>query len=408
MRSTKYLLIGGGLASSQAAREIRDGDPDGSILLVGEEAHVPYDRPPLSKEFLRGEKTSDELSFEPESFYREQRIDLALGCRVIALDPAAKSATLAGGETLAFEKALIATGGRPVRLDLSGAGLPGVHTLRTMGDAMAIAADAVPGRRAVLVGAGFIGLELAASLTQRGVHVTVVETEPRIWPRFADERLADHVQAFCEKKGVTFVTSDAVREIEGNDAIHAAATKGGRQLRCDLICIGVGIAPNVELARDAGLAVNNGSTVDDRMRTSHPDIYAAGDVANYTDPISGRRRRVEHWGHAEYTGQLAGRNMAGGEGSYDLVTYVWSDLFDLHLEFAGDEGDHDEAIVRGSLEENAFIQLYLKDGRLRAYFAINGNAKDFPVLQRLIKQRKDLGDRKAALEDPDFALRGLL
>ncbi len=375
---------------------------------MGEEPHVPYDRPPLSKEFLRGEKTRDELAFEPESFYREQRIDLALGRRVIALDPAAKSATLAGGETLAFEKALIATGGRPVRLDLSGSGLPGVHTLRTVDDAMAIAADAVPGKRAVLVGAGFIGLELAASLTQRGVHVTVVETEPRIWPRFADERLAGHVQATCEKKGVTFVTSDAVTEIEGNDVIHAAATKGGRQLRCDLVCIGVGIAPNVELARDAGLAVDNGITVDDRMRTSHPDIYAAGDVANYPDPISGRRRRVEHWGHAEYTGQLAGRNMAGGEGTYDLITYAWSDLFDLHLEFAGDEGDHDEAIVRGSLEENAFIQLYLKDGRLRAYFAINGNAKDFPVLQRLIKQKKDLGDRKAALEDPDFALRGLL
>ncbi len=408
MRSTKYLLIGGGLASSRAAKEIRDGDPEGSILLAGEERHLPYDRPPLSKEFLRGEKTREELACEPESFYREQRIDLALGARVQALDPTAKIATLADGETISFQKALIATGGRPVRLDLPGVAFPGVHTLRTLDDATAIAAEAEPGRRALLVGAGFIGLELAASLTQRGLQVTVVETQARIWPRFTDVRLADHVQAYCEGKGVTFVTGDAIAEIEENEVIHSVSTRNGKQIRCDLVCIGVGIVPNVELAREAGLAVDNGIVVDDRMRTSHPDIYAAGDVVSYPDPIFERRRRVEHWGHAEHTGQIAGQNMAGGQQTYDLLTYVWSDLFDLHLEFAGDESEYDEAIIRGSLEENAFIQLYLKDGRLRAYFAINGNAKDFPVLQRLIRQRKDLSARKAALGDADFALRGLL
>jgi NADPH-dependent 2,4-dienoyl-CoA reductase/sulfur reductase-like enzyme len=408
MRSTKYLLIGAGLASSQAAREIRDADPEGSILLVGEEPHVPYDRPPLSKEFLRGEKSREELFYDLETFYREHTIDLALGVRVEALDPDAKCATLSGGETVSFQKALIATGGRPVRPDLPGAGRPGVHTLHTMDEAVAIAAAAEPGRHATLVGAGFIGLEVAASLTQRGVQVTVIEAQPRIWPRFADALLAGRVQAYCEQKGVTFITGDAIVEIVGNETIHAIYTHNGRQVRCDFVCFGVGIVPNAELAREARLAVTDGIVVDAHLRTSHPDIYAAGDVVNYPDPIFGKRRRVEHWGHAEHTGQIAGRNMAGGESAYDHVTTVWSDIFDLHLEFAGDESEHDVSLIRGSLEENAFIQLYLQDGRLRAYFAINGNAKDFPILQRLIRGKKDLASKIAALEDPDFSLRDLL
>ena len=399
MQSTQYLLIGGGLASSQAAKQLRRDDPRGSIVLVGGEPHLPYDRPPLSKEFIQGKKGRAELFYDPETFFKEARIDLILGMTVDRLDLAGKTAALGDGRAIHFEKALIATGGRPIRLPIPGDNLSGVHYLRTIDDAESIGRDAAPGGRALIVGAGFIGMELAASLTQRGVQVTVVETAPRIWPRFADAALAQTVQRYCEGKGVTFRTQDQATAILGRDRVTSVKMKSGQDLSCDFVCIGVGIVPNVELARDAGLAVDNGVVVDEYLRTSHPDVFAAGDVANYVDLLFGRRRRVEHWGHAEYTGQLAAQNMTGGAQPYDLLTYVWSDIFDLHLEFAGDESEHDQVLTRGRLEDHAFTILYLKEHRLTAYFAINANAKEFPPLQRLIRSKKDLSGKEAQLQD---------
>ncbi|MBI3455354.1 MAG: FAD-dependent oxidoreductase [Candidatus Rokubacteria bacterium] len=407
MKSTKYLLIGGGLASSQAAKQLRALDPQGRVTLVGEEPYVPYDRPPLSKEFLRGEKAKAELFFDPEGSLREQGIDLVLRVAVRGLGLARKTATLANGDRIAFEKALIATGGRPVRLPLPGGARPGVYYLRTLEDSAAIAAEAEPGKRAVLVGAGFIGMEVAASLTQREVQVTVIEALSHIWARFADPTLAGFFQAYCTQRGVTFHTNEMVTEIRGHDRPVSVLTRSGKELPCDFVCIAVGIVPNVELAQEAGLAVDNGVLVNEYLQSSHEDVYAAGDVANYLDPVVGKRRRVEHWGHAEYCGQLAGQNMAGARNPYDLLTYVWSDIFDLHLEFAGDESEHDQVLVRGRMEDKSFTVLYLKRHVLRAYFAINTGAKEFPALQRLIRQKKDLTGKEPQLQDPSFTLKGL-
>jgi NADPH-dependent 2,4-dienoyl-CoA reductase/sulfur reductase-like enzyme len=203
-------------------------------------------------------------------------------------------------------------------------------------------------------------MEVAASLTQRGVQVTVIEAQPHIWARFADATLAGFFQDYCIQNGVTFYTDEMVTEIRGHDRPSSVTTRSGKELPCDFVCIGVGIVPNVELARQAGLKVDNGVVVNEHLRSSHPDIYAAGDVANYQDPVFGKRRRVEHWGHAEYCGQLAGQNMAGAYNTYDLVTYVWSDIFDLHLEFAGDETEHDQVLLRGRFEDKSFIVLYLR------------------------------------------------
>jgi NADPH-dependent 2,4-dienoyl-CoA reductase/sulfur reductase-like enzyme len=401
------LLIGGGLASSQAAKQLRRDDPGASIVLVGGEAHLPYDRPPLSKEFLQDKKTRAELFYDPESYFTEHRIELTLGTAVERLDLADKTATLGDGRTIRFDKALMATGGRPVRLPIPGDHLRGVHYLRTIDDAESIAGEAASGRRAVIIGAGFIGMELAASLTQRGVQVTVVETAPHIWPRFADAALAQTVQRYCEGKGVSFRTQDQAAAILGGDRVASVTMKSGQDLSCDFVCIGVGIVPNVELARQAGLTVDNGVVVDEYLQASHPDVFAAGDVANYVDLLFGRRRRVEHWGHAEYTGQLAAQNMSGRAQPYDLLTYVWSDIFDVHLEFAGDESAHDQVLTRGRLEDLAFTILYLKDHRLTAYFAVNANAKEFPPLQRLIRTKKDLGGKEPQLEDPSVSLKSL-
>ena len=408
MDSTKYLLIGGGLASSQAAKQLRQLDPQGAVTLVAEEPHVPYDRPPLSKDFLRGDKTKDELFFDAPAFFQAQRITLLLGTMVTKLDPATKTAWLSDGRSLRFEKALIATGGRPVHLKLPGADLPGVHYLRTLDDAASLAADAVTGSRAVVIGAGFIGLEVAASLTQRGVAVTVIETGPHIWPRFADEALARVIEQHCTAKGVTFRTGESVTEIRRSDRSFSVRVKSGATLPCDFLCIGVGIVPNVELAQQAGLTVENGIVVNEYLQSSHPDIYAAGDVARYVDPLFGKHRRVEHWGHAEYSGQLAARNMAEASQPYDLLTYVWSDIFDLHLEFAGDEQEHDQILLRGKLKDLSCFVLYLKDHRLTAYFAINANDKELPSLQKLIKGRTDLSGKEAALQNQTLPIKSLL
>lgn len=407
-KSVKYLLIGGGLAAGHAAKQIREADATGPIVLVGSEPYVPYDRPPLSKEFLRGEKPREQLFVDPESSYRDRGIELLLGIAVQEVNTASKTARLANGDVLAFEKALIATGGRPVRLKIPGADLPGVHYLRTLDDSSAIAAAAIPGRRAVIVGAGFIGLELAASLTQKGVRVAVVEAAPHVWARFADPSLAGFFQDYCARKGVAFYTNEKVSEIRGDGRPIAAVTSTGRELPCDFVCVGVGIVPNVELARQAGLAVDNGVVVNEFLQSSHPDIYAAGDVANYLDPLFGKRRRVEHWGHAEYSGQLAGRNMAGAREPYDLLTYVWSDVFDLHLESAGDESEHDQILVRGRGKDGALTVLYLREGALRAYFAVNGDSRELPILQRFIRTGTILVDREAQLQDPGFAIEALL
>ncbi|TKS60615.1 MAG: FAD-dependent oxidoreductase [Nitrospira sp.] len=408
MESTHYLLIGGGLASNQAAKQLRQLNAEATITLVGEEPYVPYDRPPLSKEFLRGEKTTDQLLFDPDTFYQDKRIDLFLGTAVQHLHLTDKTVRLSNGRTLHFEKALIATGGRPIHLNVPGADLPDVHYLRTVDDAASLAARATPGSKAVLIGAGFIGLEVAASLTLRGVHVTVIESQPRIWPRFAGTDLAQVIQDYCAKRGVAFRTNETAVQFHRHNYAFSIDLKSGATLPCNFLCIGVGIVPNVELAQQAGLAVENGVVVNEFLQTSHPDIYAAGDVANYPDPLFGKRRRVEHWGHAEYCGQLAAQNMSGARNPYDLLTYVWSDIFDLHLEFAGDESEHDQVLTRGRLQDHSFILLYLKQHVLRAYFAVNAGAKDFQPLQRLIRNQKDLSGKAAQLQDSAVPIKSLL
>jgi 3-phenylpropionate/trans-cinnamate dioxygenase ferredoxin reductase component len=404
---TKYLLIGGGLAAGEAAKQIRQRDEQGTITLVGGELHRPYDRPPLSKEFLRGEKAQAQLYFDSEESFRTQRIDLILGNAVQKLDVSSRRAQLAHGEAIQFEKALLATGGRPVPLKIPGADLGGVHYLRTIEDSAAIAADGQPGKHAILIGAGFIGLEVAASLTQRGVSVTVLEAQSRIWPRFAAPTVAQFVQDYCHAKGVQFVTNETATTILGKDRVTSIMTRSGTELPCDFVGIGIGIVPNVELAKEAGLQVGNGIVVNEYLESSAPGIYAAGDIANFPDPYAGTRRRVEHWGHAEYSGQLAGQNMAGEHQPYELLSYVWSDIFDLHLEFAGDESAHDQVLVRGRLEEKRFMVLYLQRQVLRAYFGVNANAKDFPSLQKLIKQRKDLSGKLDRLQDPAVPIKTL-
>ncbi|MFQ5511974.1 MAG: NAD(P)/FAD-dependent oxidoreductase [Candidatus Krumholzibacteriia bacterium] len=406
MKAT-YLLIGGGLASMQAARLIRMKDPGGGITLVGREPHLPYDRPPLSKEFLRGDKKASELFYEPPAFFSKNHIETVLGDPVAELDLDTRTSRLAGGGTVTFEKALLATGGEPIPLDVPGADLDGVRYLRSLDDAAHISRLATEAKSALVVGGGFIGMETAASLAALGREVTVIEAMPHVWPRFLDESMAGFVQGYCEERGVRFVTGETVTALRGRSRVEGAVTSSGREVPCDYVCVGVGIRPETGLAEAAGIRVEGGIVVDDHMQTSHPGVYAAGDAVSFPDPVSGKRRRVEHWGHAEYGGQVAGLNMAGGDRRYDLLSYVWSDVFDLRIDCAGDEGERDRVVVRGTPGEPPFTVLYLKDDRLTAYFAVNANSREFPRLQRLIRTRTDLTGKDAELGNPDFDLRTL-
>jgi NADPH-dependent 2,4-dienoyl-CoA reductase/sulfur reductase-like enzyme len=407
MKHATYLLIGGGLACNQAAKLLRMKDPNGSILLAAKESHLPYDRPPLSKELLRGEKTAGEIVYDPQSFYNENQIETLLGQPVTALHPRRKEAETASGEGVAFDKAFIATGGEPVRLEVPGSVLNGIYYLRTLDDAERIVSAAVSGARAVVVGAGFIGMEVAASLTQRGVSVTVVEARPRVWPAFADESFSNYLESYGKDRGIRFSTGDTIVEFRGKSRVASAVTASRQEIPCDFVCVGIGIVPATGLAQRAGLRVDNGIVVDEHLQTSHPDIYAGGDVANYMDPVFGKRRRVEHWGHAEYCGQLAALNMTGTSQKYDLLTYVWSDIFDLHIEFAGDETECDRILVRGKVGEPPFAVLCLKENKLRAYFAVNTDSREFPKLQRLIRRGTMLTGKDRELQDPAFELKSL-
>jgi NADPH-dependent 2,4-dienoyl-CoA reductase/sulfur reductase-like enzyme len=407
MVGAKYLLIGGGLAAVRAAQQIAMVDAGGSIVLVSDEPVLPYDRPPLSKSYLGSPSEPLKELLSPAEL-ASGRLRCELSRAVVELDPGAKTARLQDGGSIGFDRALIATGGRPATLETSGARLAGIHYLRTASDADAIRMDAMAGSRVVIVGGGFIGLELAAALRQRGLEVTVVEALSRVWARFGNELLSKFVTDLCEARGIRFLAGTTISAFEGDGRVRAVVTDAGERLACDLVCVGVGIKPNVELAAAAGLMVSDGVVVDARMQTSAPDIFAAGDVINYPDPVFSIRRRVEHWGHAEHSGQVAGRNMAGGDEVYDLLSYVWSDVFDMHLEFAGDERDHDAQVVRGRPEDGAFTIIYLKAGRPTAFFAINQPAREYAAIRRLIQTRADLAGREAYLEDPSANLRALL
>ena len=408
MKSTKYLLIGGGLASHNAATRIRQLDPDGSIVMVGRESEPPYNRPPLTKEYMQGKIPRDRVFLETRDYYTQHNIETLLGKSVEQLDAKEKVVTLDDRTQIRFEKALLATGGTPVHLDLRGIQQTNVFYFRTLEDALQVSAEAAPGSRAVIIGAGFIGMELASSLTLRGVEVSVIQKAPQLWSRFTNQKLAQFFQDYCAERGVRFHLSQEVMELQGQGEVSAVELKSGLAIPCDFVCVAVGIQPNVQLAEQAGLKVDNGVVCNEYLQSSDPDIYAAGDILNYPDPYFDTRRRVEHWGQADYTGTLAGGNMAGERKKYDLLTYVWSDIFDLHLEFGGDEREYDRMLIRGRLGGESFTVIYLKNDVMTAYFAINAIKVDYEILGKIIESRRNLKGNEEHLEDPSFDLKNLL
>jgi NADPH-dependent 2,4-dienoyl-CoA reductase/sulfur reductase-like enzyme len=416
MQSYKYLIIGGGLAGGRACQGIRRLDKEGSVALVTAEAHVPYERPALSKGYLTGKEDRDHVYVKEAAYYEENQVDVLRGVAAMSIDRAAHKVTLGDGRVLGYHKLLLATGGSAWRLPLPGADLPGVYTLRTIENSDAIRGAVKTGTHALVLGGSFIGSEVAASLAQLGAKVTMVFPESRLLERVATEALSAHLDALYAEHGVRILTGTKPERLEGADRVERAVLDNGETLEVSLVVMGVGIRLNTSLAEEAGLKMWERSAVwvDEQLRTSDPDIYAAGDIAAWPDPTFGKRLRVEHWDVAFRQGLRAGRNMAGEEKAYKTLPYFFSDLFDLSFEVWGDLTAWDQTVLRGSLPTPAdagagsYAVYYFGQGTLTGVLAVGrpkAERKPMPALVKAHVSYADVADKLAdeAIDLADLA-----
>lgn len=400
-----FAIVGAGQAGGWIARTLRDEGFAGRVVVVGEESFPPYERPPLSKQVLLGEAERESCFLWPESALSESGIELIRGRRVETIRPDARRLTLDDGESIDWTKLALATGGRARTLDVPGADLDGVFTLRTIDDAEAIRPRLAEGASAVIVGAGWIGLEAAAAARKRGADVTVLEAEDRVCARALTPDMSEWVLGLHRRHGVEILLNARFREFGGGDRLEWAALEDGSEIACDLAIVGVGLVPNVELAEAAGLDVDNGIVVDETGRTSHPDIYAAGDAANHPNPLLGRRVRLESWENAQNQAIAVAKAMLGGETPYAEIPWFWSDQYDANIQLMGLPETWDRTVVRGDRSSGEFIEFHLEDGRLQGAAAVN-NPRDLRLTRRMMMADKTWDPE--ALADPAVKLQRLL
>jgi len=358
------VIVGGGLAGGNAAATLREEGFAGRVVLIGREPGIPFGRPPLSKTYLRSEEELDGWYAKPPGWYEEHDVERR-DESVVTVDAAGHTVALDDGRELEYQKLLIATGGRNRRLRAPGSELPGIHHLRTVAECDAIKREAGPDRHAVVVGMGFIGCEVAASLTQLGVRVTAIFGGHAPLERVLGEEMAAAIGAIHDENGVQLRSEDQVTGFEGEERVQAVVTASGEQVACDFVVAGVGIEPELPAFAGNSLAQSNGLLVDEHCRASAPDVYGAGDVANHLHPVFGRIR-VEHYNNAEKHGRAAARSMLGADIPYDYIHSFWSDQYEHDLEYVGHATKWDQFVVRGSLEERTLLGFYLQDGRLLA------------------------------------------
>jgi len=401
-RHVDYALIGGGLAAGNCARWLRESGADGTILLIGREADLPYNRPPCSKGYLQDKESRADTLFRPPDWYEEQQIEALTRVSAKSLDVGERTVALSDGQDVSFDKALIATGSGVRRVSVTGAELEGIHYLRTLGNSDAIRADAA-GRRVVLIGGSYIATEVAASLTELGSSCSLVMLEPIALSRGFGEQAGRFFQERLEEHGIELHGDDELERFEGaGGRVTHVITKRGRRIDADVVVVGVGAVPDVRLSRTAGLEIGEqgGVRVDSRLETSAPGIFAAGDIAEYESVVhGGRSQRIEHWDVAFNQGKTAALNMLGQDQAHDVVPYFFSDLSDwASLEYVGPAGEWEQEVVRGSIDNGEFTIFYLHDGRVAAALTV-GRSDDLEHAGRLLSAGAGVQDRVHELED---------
>jgi 3-phenylpropionate/trans-cinnamate dioxygenase ferredoxin reductase subunit len=405
MTDSQFVIVGASLAGAKAAEELRTLGFDGRIVLIGREHELPYERPPLSKDYLRGESKRTDMQVHDRPYYEQHDIDLRLGVTVTTIDPSQGSVTLEDGELVKFDALLLSTGSDPRMLRLPGAELDGIHYLRTVDDSDALRERFAKGGHVAVIGGGWIGSEIAASARQGKLEVTMISDQELPNAGVLGREVGEFYRDVHASHGVELVLGDGAAAFEGDGAVSAVRTQSGALVECDFVVVGAGAIPNTLLAEAAGIEVDNGIVVDAHLRSSVPNVFAAGDVANAWYPFYEKRVRVEHWNTALKQGPAAAASMAGGDHPYDELPYFFSDQYDVGMEYSGLTQIDDEVVFRGSREDGEFIAFWLRDGRVTA--GMNVNVWDVNEdVQALIRSRRQID--VAALTDTDTELKSLV
>jgi len=401
-----FVIVGAGLAGGKAAETLRAEGFAGRIVLIGEEPERPYERPPLSKEYLRGKQPREKAYVHEPGWYDDHRVELQLGAKAVGLDTAGRTLALDGGDAISYDKLLITTGAVPRPLPVVGADLDGVLSLRRLPDSDRIKGVLREGARIVVVGAGWIGLEVTAAAREAGAEVTVIEVAPLPLQRVLGDEVATIFADLHRQHGVDLRFGTGVQEILGEGQVSSVLLSDGTEVPADAVIIGIGVAPAVELAEAAGIKLENGIVTDEHLRTSAPDVYAAGDVANFYHPLLGRRIRVEHWANALNGGPAAARSMLGQDVVYDRLPYFYTDQYDLGMEYSGytEPGGYDQVVFRGDVAKREFIAFWLSGGKVLAGMNVNVWDVTDPI-QALIRAGREVD--AAQLADTSVPLESL-
>lgn len=400
-----FVIIGAGQSGGWTAKTLRDEGFEGRIILLGDEPYPPYERPPLSKEVLLGDQPIDSAYLWPDGSYDEWNVEMRLDTRVASISPVDHSLTLENGETIAYDRLMIATGGRARPLPVPGADLDGIHYLRAISDTVAIREGIAKGSRVFVVGGGWIGLEVAAAARKQGVEVTLVEAMDQLCGRALTPEFAARLLQIHLDHGVDIRLNTSIDHFEGEGKLARAVLSDGEVIECATAVIGIGLIANTELADAAGLETDNGIVVDEFGRSSDPDIFAAGDVSNHPNALLGKRIRLESWENAQNQAIAAAKTMLDKGEPYSEVPWFWSDQYDVNIQLVGLPEDCDQTVVRGDPDAREFVEFYLKDGRIDGAAAMN-NPRDLRFSKRLIQAKKIVDP--AQLADPSIKLQAIL
>ena len=395
MDVSRFSILGGGMVAGYAAKElVALGLGPGELTILSADTSIPYERPPLSKTFLAGTDTEAAIRISPEDFYRKHGIEVKLGCEISSVDAKRKRLILKSGGEFGFDKLIVATGAHPRQLGIPGANLRNIHYLRSLDDSKAIRRSAEEIQRVVVIGGGFIAMEVASVLAQKSIAVAMVLNEDRIWKRFFSPQMSSFFESYYAARGVRFVKSATVTELRGDGAVNSVVLADGQAIACEMVVVGIGVVPLTDMLVNSGIELGDGVTVNEYLGTNQPNVYAAGDVANYQDVLFGKRRRVEHWDNAVSQGQYCARALMGERTPFKHVPYFFSDVFDLSYEYWGDSSGAQQIIHRGDLSSKSFSVWWLRENRVVASFAMNRPDEERETAPKWIENQQHVSAAK--------------